>query len=126
SLVAIGTPEAAQALHDSLPKSWGRARVQLIDALARLGRSEAAKDLLDLAEDEDEDDATRHTTWLALASFATPEATDALTSILEKARLSSSVTERRAAYTALLRLAERLGARGNVERAAGICKALIH
>ncbi|HLU47969.1 MAG TPA: HEAT repeat domain-containing protein [Planctomycetota bacterium] len=124
SLVAIGTPEAAQALHDSLPKSWGRARVQLIDALARLGRSEAAKDLLDLAEDED--DATRHTTWLALASFATPEATDALTSILEKARLSSSVTERRAAYTALLRLAERLGARGNVERAAGICKALIH
>jgi sulfur relay (sulfurtransferase) complex TusBCD TusD component (DsrE family) len=119
ALGAIGTPEAAAALRESLPKAAGKRRQTIVNALGRLRDKASAVEIRKDAAAPDAD--LRSVAWYALAQSGDAASID----VLLKAAEGPASYERNLAVDACLRMALRLGEAGNAADAERICKHLI-
>lgn len=119
ALLAIGSPQAEKALLKALKSAAGANKITIVKALGELKVEEAAKKILPLAADEN--DELRQVALFALANIGDPLAGNALGAL----SLGALSYERTRAPALYLLYARRLSERGHKAQVSGICRRLI-
>jgi len=119
ALTAIGGPDAASALLESLRPAPAAARVPIVKALGELKSRQAVKEILPYADCPDQ--ALRRAALFALANIGDPAAGP----VLSRSRIAASTDERAEALSLYLLFARRLVESGRTEAGAAIARDLL-